>query len=165
MAHSENFSKVFNEVQTGMMGAYPASPISPSKDRYTITFRTFSLQNYPTGDNRVFSIQGTHKFEDVMARINDRYSYAGPLIPLYKNKRDEVITIDSEEVYDKILFDTFGDSLRKEADLKIYIKPLQANIDRNVYNSIVNTGRPSLLQRNNARIVRIWSLIRPTTIR
>lgn len=93
--------------------------------KYTITFKIFTMHDYPNGDNRIFEITGRHTFKDVMGRINDRYNYMQPVIPLYKSKSGEMITIDSDEVYDKILVDAFGSSnIKSEAEIKIYLKRL-----------------------------------------
>ena len=90
----------------------------------------------------MFTIHGSHTFEDVMARINEKYSYVAPVIPLFKNKDDEIVTIDSNEVYDKILFEVFGNSYVREAEIRIYVKPVRSQAPTSVYGSIVKKGRP-----------------------
>lgn len=107
--------------------------------KYTITFKTFTMNDYPNGDNRIFEITGRHTFKDVIARINDRYSYMQPVIPLYKPRSGEMVTIDSDEVYDKILVDAFGSSnIRSEAEIKIYLKRLASGGGNN--NSFFKSG-------------------------
>jgi hypothetical protein len=113
---------------------------SPSKSRFSITFKVFSLIDYPNGDNRIFTIHGSHTFSDVMARINEKYAYLTPVIPLYKNKTDEIVTIDTNEVYDKILYEVFGQSYAREAEIKIYVKPLNSHANTSVFGSMIRKG-------------------------
>lgn len=111
-------------------------------------FKTFSLNNYPLGDNREFKIEGSHGIDRVMIMLNQKYSYMGPFIPLYKNKQQEVITLDSDELYNKILFEVFNDKFRRDAEVVLYIKPMNATIDQKVFNNLIFKGRPELTSRS-----------------
>ena len=99
-------------------------------DRVNVTFKVYDLLNYPNGDNRVFTLHGSHTFGDVLTRIKEKYSYMGSFIPLYRDKNEEVITVDSDEIYDRILFETFGKNTGsgpKDGEIKLYVKPLNAS--------------------------------------
>lgn len=110
--------------------------------RYTIEFQTYTMHDYPNGDNRVFQISGRHTFKDVLARLNERYNYLQPLIPLYKPRSGELLTVDSDEVYDKILHEHFGsNSAVTTAHVKIFVKHLNSSSGGNNYSSFFNNRR------------------------
>lgn len=100
-----------------------------------------------------------------MDRINERYNYLAPVIPLYRNKADEILTIDSNEVYDKILFEVFGNSYLREAEIKIFVKPANSHANTSVFGRMIRKGRRALTKRINAVFVELGSLCRrPTTL-
>lgn len=89
----------------------------------------------------MFTIHGSHTFQDVMDRINEKYHYMTPVIPLYRTKNDEILTIDSNEAYDKILFEVFGNSNKREAEIKIFVKPANSNFSSNVFGRWYTKGK------------------------
>lgn len=116
---------------------------SPNKGRYSVDFKVFSLLDYPNGDNRMFTIHGSHTFGDVMDRIKDKYSYMGQVIPVYKTHAGEAVTIDSDESYDKILYEVFSDKLARQAEMKLYIRPASERMSSSIFGRLEQKGRPS----------------------
>lgn len=119
---------------------------------YSITFKIFSMVDYPNGDNRIFTIQGAHTLAEVLNKIQEKYSYMGQVIPVYKDRENCIITIDSNDIYDKILYETFRDTSSKEGEIRIFIKPLNGNFNQQRFNRVESRGKSIInAQRNNVR--------------
>ena len=102
--------------------------ISFNNHKHVVTVKLFSEKNYPNGDNRMFVMNGPHTFmADVLPGIRERYGYMGTFIPIYKNEKGEQVTVDSDEIYNEILFETFKDSYRREGDIVFYVRELNSS--------------------------------------
>lgn len=101
----------------------------------------------------MFTIHGSHTFSDVMSRIKDKYSYMGQVIPVYKTNAGEVVTIDSDEAYDKILYEVFSDKFARRADMKLYIRSASERVSSSVFSKIDQKGSNQLTQKRNAAVV------------
>ena len=120
--------------------------IEKSDRKYTITFKVYSIFDFPNGDNRIFTIEGIHSFKDLFDHIYDRYKYLGDIMISFKDTYDNnMITLDSDQVYDKLLYQVFRDdnNLHKKADISLFVRSTSQRFDQ--------SNNPFVASRDNQR--------------
>lgn len=78
----------------------------PDQENTEVKFRCYGMINYPNGDNRMFTIKGSHSFNQVFEAIRSRYNYISEIWIQYEDKNLDVITVNGQEDYEFVLRDS-----------------------------------------------------------
>jgi len=81
-----------------------SNPGSPSKSTsIAMEVKCLSAENYPYGDNRVLTIARNSSLVQLKNAIELKYDYYGPLLLKYIDRNQDLLTIDTDEVLQKVI--------------------------------------------------------------